>query len=145
MNIKLKFLLGILVLSVVSCSNPQQEEIKKLKSKTIELHDVVMPRMGEVAELSAQLKSMREELMNDTTDSASSVRTSISKQIEELDMAYEGMMDWMADYEPGYENENPADSAIAYFSGQEKEITEVKTNIEESIDEAGKLLEELKR
>jgi hypothetical protein len=145
MNMKLTFLVGMLCLSLVSCSNPQQDEIKKLKSKTIELHDVVMPRMGEVAELSSQLKAIRQEMMNDTTDSASLVRTTISKQIEELDMAYEGMMDWMADYKPGFENENPADSSIVYYSGQEKEIEEVKTKIEESIDEAGKLLEELKR
>lgn len=145
MNIKLTFFIGALCLIVLSCSNPQQEEIKKLKAKTIELHDIVMPRMGEVAELSSQLKAIRQEIMNDTTDSASFVRTTISKHIEMLDIAYEDMMAWMADYEAGYENENPADSAIVYFTGQQKEITEVKTNIEESIDEAGKLLEELKR
>jgi hypothetical protein len=138
-------LILLMALTLFSCSNPQQEEIKRLKGKTIELHDVVMPRMGEVAELSSQLKELREQMINDTTDSVSAVRASISKQVESLDMAYEGMMDWMANYEPGYENENPIDSAIVYYTGQEKEIEEVKTNIEVSIDDAGKLLESLKR
>ncbi len=145
MNIKMKLLVGFSLLMVISCSNPQQDEIKKLKATTIELHDEVMPRMGEVAELSSQLKAIREEMINDTSDSVSLVRLTISNQIDELDMAYEGMMGWMADYEPGFENENPTDSSIVYYSGQEKEIKEVKTNIEESIDEAENLLEELKR
>lgn len=103
-----------------------------------------MPRMGEVAELSSGLKEFREQIISDTTDSAATVRNTISKQIETLDEAYEGMMAWMADYEPGFDNDNPADSAIVYYSKQEMEIKEVKTKIEESIDEAGKLLEEIK-
>jgi len=144
MNIKLTLAFVGVCLLMVSCNDPKQEEIKKLKTKTIELHDAVMPRMGEVAELSSGLKEFREQIISDTTDSAATVRNTISKQIETLDEAYEGMMAWMADYEPGFDNDNPADSAIVYYSKQEMEIKEVKTKIEESIDEAGKLLEEIK-
>lgn len=145
MNTKLIFTLSVISLSVFSCQNPQQEEIKTLKSNAIELHDAVMPRMGEISELSSQLKAFREQLLSDTTDSATAVRVTISKQIETLDAAYEGMMEWMNTYEPGFENEHSADSSIAYYTKQKEAINTVKSNIEESIDEAGKLLEELKR
>ena len=103
-----------------------------------------MQRDTEPLDLQLKLKALRKNYTSDTTQMAQEVDDQLRDKVDELEIANEAMMDWMADYKPGFENENPADSSIVYYSGQEKEIEEVKTKIEESIDEAGKLLEEIK-
>ncbi len=134
--------LTVVTMMAVACSNPQQEKIDALKKETIDLHDDVMPRLGEINTLSVELKKVKAKLENDTTDSGAMVKESIYVMVKNLDNAHDGMMDWMAEYEPAYESSNPIDSAVVYYNQQKALISEVKTNMETSIKDAEKWLDE---
>lgn len=94
--------------------------------------------------LSSQMKELREALRNDSADSATLATEPFSDQIVALEAAHEGMMQWMADYEPEYEAGNELDSAITYYEEQRKAIEKVKNEIEKSIDDAIEIKENAK-
>lgn len=139
-----KIIIRITLLLVISysCSNPLASKVKDLKNDAIAIHDEVMPRMGEISELSVSLKQLREKLKSDTTDSAVAAIEQLSDQIVALDNAYEGMMEWMSRYEPQFEEQHPLDSAVIYYEEQRSLITDVKLNMEQSINDAKTLLGE---
>ena len=128
--------IGLMVLIATACGDPKQEVVDNLRNEAIDLHDEVMPRMGEIMTLSSQLKDLREEMRNDSVDSATLAMEPYSDQIVALEAAHEGMMQWMADYEPDYDKEHPLDSAVVYYEAQRASIVQVKEDIEQSIEKA---------
>ena len=140
----MKNLLAIIIVAgtLVSCTDPKQAVVDELRTETIELHDVVMPRMGELVDLGADLKKLREGVVPDSADSTGAARLVYTEQIAALDEAYEVMMEWMADYEPLYDKDHPLDSAVVYYEGERSKITKVKQAIEKSIEDAEKLKKE---
>lgn len=134
--------IGMMFLVMVSCSNPLASKVEEIKKEAIAIHDEVMPRMGEISELSVNLKQMREALKADTTDSAMQVIDKLNQQIVALDNAYEGMMEWMNLYQPQFEEQHTLDSAVIYYEEQRSLITDVKLNMEQSINDAKTLLGE---
>lgn len=139
-----KLWIGAMALLVLACTDPKQEKVNELRDEAIRLHDEVMPRMGEIMTLSSQMKELREALRNDSADSATLATEPFSDQIVALEAAHEGMMQWMADYEPEYEAGNELDSAITYYEEQRKAIEKVKNEIEKSIDDAIEIKENAK-
>lgn len=123
------------------CHDPGSEEIGKLKKECIGVHDEVMPRMGELADLRHSLREWKKQLDMLPADSLATLNGTVFSHIRMLDSADEAMMDWMANYNPEYEGAHAADSAVAYYTDQKKQIIEVKTLMERSINDANKLLE----
>lgn len=135
------FLIVAAVFMLVGCSNPEQEKIDALKKETIELHDIVMPRIGEINNLSVELKDLSRSAEGDTTDAGIAKQAKIRKLVKALDDAHNGMMDWMAAYEPAYETGHSAEASIAYFGKEKERISEVKSNMETSINNAEQFLD----
>ena len=131
-----------LVLMLGACSDPKQEKVTELRKRAIEVHDEVMPRMGEIMEVSGQLKKYRETVVIDSLDSTGSARLVFTERIGDLETAHEAMMAWMADYDPTYEVDHPIDSAIVYYEAQIGLIEEVKRVMEKSIDDGKQLVDE---
>ncbi|MDC1222139.1 hypothetical protein N8Z47_05675 [Salibacteraceae bacterium] len=140
---KLIFILTMAGL-ISSCSDPKMEKIDSLKEECISIHDEVMPRMGEMVELSSGIKEIRIKLDSDTTDSAHLVRIALVKKVEQLDSAHEAMMVWMNDYIPDYEAEHSSDESIAFYEEQKKSITEVKDIMLKSIEDGKETLDRAK-
>ena len=86
-----------LVLMLGACSDPKQEKVTELRKRAIEVHDEVMPRMGEIMEVSGQLKKYRETVVIDSLDSTGAARLVFTERIGDLETAHEAMMAWMAD------------------------------------------------
>lgn len=133
-----------LVLMLGACSDPKQEKVTELRKRAIEVHDEVMPRMGEIMEVSGQLKKYRETVVIDSLDSTGAARLVFTERIGDLETAHEAMMAWMADYDPTYEVDHPIDSAIVYYEAQIGLIEEVKRVMEKSIDDGKQLVDEQK-
>jgi hypothetical protein len=127
-----------------ACSDPKQEKVTELRKRAIEVHDEVMPRMGEIMEVSGQLKKYRETVVIDSLDSTGAARLVFTERIGDLETAHEAMMAWMADYDPTYEVDHPIDSAIVYYEAQIGLIEEVKRVMEKSIDDGKQLVDEQK-
>lgn len=137
-----KWMISALVVAVLaSCTNPKQEKIEQLKSQAIEVHDEVMPRMGEIHDWSSKLKDIKKMVAGDSSDSAVAINDEIAHLVVMLDSADEAMMSWMHGYEVAYEKSNPEDSAIVYYEGQIKAISEVKMLMNSSIENAKQYVE----
>jgi len=137
-------MIAAIALFLGACTDPMQEKVTELRKRAIEVHDEVMPRLGEIMEVSGQLKKYREAVVIDSLDSTGAARRVFTERIGHLEVAHEAMMAWMADYDPSYEVDHPIDSAIVYYETQIGMIDEVKQAIEKSIDDGKQLVDEQK-
>ncbi len=134
-------LMACVALVMAACSNPKLEKIDQLKKEAIAVHDEVMPRMGEIHDLQMKLKALRKNYTSDTTQMAQEVDAQLRDKAEELEIANEAMMDWMADYVVDFEKTALEDSAVVYYTKQISAIEDVKLKMNESIEDAEKYLE----
>ena len=124
-----------------SCSDPKMDKVDALKTECIEIHDEVMPKMGNIVELSTDIKDWKKTLDGDTSDSVVAFRGMLVAQVTILDSAHESMMAWMGDYEVYYEASHDADSAISYYENEIVRIAQVRELMLKSIDDGKKVLE----
>lgn len=134
-------LIACAAIVLAACSNPKLEKIEQLKTEAIAVHDEVMPRMGEIHDLQVKLKALRKDYASDTTQMAQEVDAQLRDMVDELEIANEAMMDWMADYVVDFEKTAPEDSAVVYYTKQISAIEDVKLKMNESIEDAEKYLE----
>ena len=141
------FAFVLLLLAVQSCQNQassaqtkQQEQpaslLEQAYQQTLAVHDEIMPGLAELERLQRQLATRLDSL----SDEAQKVKYRAA--IDSLEAAYNGMMDWMANFRPieslqkeGLSNEQ----MIEEYKKQEKEIREIGRRMEA----ARKLGEEL--
>lgn len=138
---RLKIILVLMLPFVVACSNEKQEKIDALKSECIDIHDDVMPRLGEVVNLSTEIKDVLKTMEPDTNDSIRIVRADLVSHMLLLDSAHEAMMNWMAEFEPSFEETHSADSAIVHYELEVKLIEQVRDLMLKSIEDGKKVLE----
>ncbi len=120
-----------------------KSEIDTLKSQVIAVHDAVMPKMGDVARITAALDS---QLTNATLDTMTVHQ--IRMAIDNLETSDSLMWDWMHHYSdemmhferPGA---TPGDSLKTFLEGQLPRVSEVKAKTLKAIKEGDALLEKL--
>jgi aminoglycoside phosphotransferase len=112
------------LLLLAACTDPKQDQIKKLSGEVIALHDEVMPKTEELMTLKAQIQ---ERMGKDSKASPLGRRL-----VAALDSADNAMSDWMADFDPDA-SKKPADEAIKYFENEKAEIEAVKKQTDETI------------
>lgn len=129
-------LILMIAMAVMACTNPKEQQIEQLKTEAIEVHDEVMPSIGEIGELSRKLGAKRKALVGDSSDSALQHRLNLTQHIDSLDAAYDAMMDWMDQFKPKMDDSVEQDSAIRYYERQLNEIKEVKRMMNSSLENA---------
>ena len=80
-----------ILLVLVSCSNPEPKEVQVFNEKmdkTIAIHDEVMPEMSKISRLMTNLETKMD---------STNVET-IKPAIEDLKIAHDKMMTWMANF-----------------------------------------------
>ncbi len=133
----MKKLLFVPLLFLLSCQSSKKEEVdlKALKDEVFELHDEVMPLMGD-------LRRVRKSLMLqvDTIQETDSERAAIlTKASEDLNAANEGMMVWMRNFDPNFDGTD--EEILKYLTDQKASIQEVNKNMKESLEKGQELLE----
>lgn len=145
------YLLSFLIFSLAlsSCNSGaktsgQPEETAALEQaeselwdKVMGMHDVVMPKMGELNRLARQLKAVE----TIPADLEKQVQSSLSN----LDQAGEGMMAWMAGFKQleNLRNNMSHKEIMSYLGAEQTKIEGVKQSMESSITAAKELLEKL--
>lgn len=130
----------IIALLFISCNDDlkeQQLKFESLKQQSMEAHDVIMPKMGDLMDLSNQLSEKMDSTNSDVY---------MSKK-GELQKAHDDMMTWMRDYSDKfpYEFQLPndleaIDKQIDILQEEHDEIEELKTRTLRVIDEAQAIL-----
>jgi len=124
------FILLLVVLISIQCKDktPQEAELDNLFDEVMVIHDDVMPKTATIHRLKKKLKK------NKGDDNLES----INKVIEQLDIADEGMMQWMEDFEKP--KGKPFEEAKAYYENEKIRITKVKKDILSAIAVAEELI-----
>lgn len=123
------------------------EAVKKAENDVFALHDEVMPKTGDVMKLRKQLNKRIASL--DSAQAAGSaagtLRADEEKEqarllVRNLSNADSLMMNWMNRYNGDTLTKLSTDDALLYLSDQKDKITDVKSKLTTSIDEARKFL-----
>lgn len=141
---KLSFLYAtsLLLLVFTSCNqlSKEEQEFDVLMQKVIDVHDEVMPKMGEMSSLIKDL-----ETKIDTTAQGKSY----AKAQQEVKDAYDFMMTWMSDFSDKFPHEEEGSktdpkkvsSQMKLLKEEEIKVNSLKDQINSSIKNAKQLLE----
>ncbi len=130
-----KFLL-LPLLVLLSCQSSKKEEVdlKALKDEVFELHDEVMPLMGDLRRVRKSLM-LQVDSIKETDSERAEILTTVS---DELNAANEGMMVWMRNFDPNFEGTD--EETLKYLTDQKSSIQEVNKNMKESLKKGQELL-----
>ncbi len=117
----------LLFASLAACKKNAEEKQKVMIDEVMAIHDEVMPKMDEIMSLKSSLDSA----IKISPDSAKA-KTLYSK----LQLADDGMMDWMENYDSESVKDKSEVEIEKYLNDQKIKITEVKVLTDKSIEEA---------
>lgn len=139
MKIKYMFFTALTLILFLSC----KEEGKKSETLTqmkevMAIHDEVMPKMGTISKLVAELKPK-----------ADSTETGIiyDEAMKDLQAAHKSMMDWMKGFGDRFTSDEILNGTALteqkqeWLNEEEKKVKALKLQINNSIEKAEKLLE----
>lgn len=137
---KIYYWIGVFIvfIGVFSCT-AGEDEVSKLKSEVIAVHDEVMPKMGELRSYQKSLSTKAEELRSTASDTTS--MQDLKQAANACEVAYEGMFVWMRQFDPKLEGLEEEES-LTYLQDQLVQVTQVNRDIKKALDDAERLLEE---
>lgn len=132
-------LLAFLLISTLSCKDEAKKKEVNLQMKEVmAIHDEVMPKMSELSNLVATLKSKADSTANGKE---------YKDAMEDLQDAHKEMMDWMKEFGDRFNYDEILNGASLssekkkWLKEEKKKIKKVKKDILKSIEKAKKLLE----
>ncbi len=132
----MKYLNLLFITLFLACGPSRQDEIKEIKNQAIEVHDEVMPLMGDLRRVRKELM-----LMADSTVSIDSLKAeTLTAAVTNIANANESMMQWMREFEPEFEGTD--EEVIKYFKDQKVAIEKVKEDMLSSLEKGKELLED---
>jgi hypothetical protein len=128
---KLLFLFSFFL--VFACN--QNDNGKALTDEVLNIHDEVMPKIGE-------LMSLRKKVLDQVEGSSNP--DELRNIALELDEAQKGMMQWMNDWSknsaPFVNGETTKEEKMAYLNAEKERVNKVKEDINNSIEKAKAVL-----
>lgn len=125
------------VLAIVSCG-AESFDIEAETDKVLDIHDEVMPKIGQVMNLKKEVLAKASEVSDEAADELRDLAS-------DLEEAQEGMMQWMRQWgevsKPHLNGETTTAEVKSFFKDQIEKVTEVKDKINSSIAAANKALE----
>lgn len=121
----MKTFLSIFIMSailLVACEE-KPKETDLLYKKVMEVHDEIMPKMGDIMKLKKQLKEKIAEL-NASAEADSVKISSLELAIADLDNSHEEMMGWMRQFNRDYEG-MVNEEILKYLNDQKGRIEKV--------------------
>lgn len=123
------------------------DEVKEAENAVFAIHDEVMPKTSDILKLQKQLKQRMASLdsLKATGSAAATLRVDEEKQqttrlSRNLKVADSLMMDWMSRYNGDTLTKLPSEQALNYLAAQKDQITDVKTKVNASIEQAKQFL-----
>ena len=149
MKKKLQSIVSVITLSgLLMACNSGQDAVKKAENEVFAVHDEIMPKvMGDLVTLKKQLNQRVASLdsLKAEESAAATLRTSEEKEqairlIHDLTLADSLMSNWMAQYSNDTIEKIPSGEALNYLAAQKDQITDVKTKVNSSIEQARQFL-----
>ena len=139
---------GILgICGLFSACNSGEDDVKETENEVFAIHDEVMPKIDDIMKLKKKLKQRIALLdsLKATGSATAAVRTDeereqASRLSRSLIVADSLMMDWMSHYNGDTLAKLSSDDALLYLGAQKDQITDVKTKVNTSIEQAKQFL-----
>lgn len=144
----MRYLLVLIPILLAACqsgaptTNHAEKDIEAQEQKRLEVmavHDAVMPEMGTINRIARQLKPLLEK-----EDLPEDEREILLEVLNQLRVADEGMMSWMAAFENNLDNLRDTmnhEAVMVYLRDAEAKIVEVDARMRGSIEEGKKMVE----
>lgn len=127
----------VLLVLLNSCGKSVQNENLEMRKKIISIHDEVMPLMGKFKSL--EKKAIQEiETLQEEDEPDTSRISELKALAVDLDAAYEGMFDWMHQYDALDGNKTPEEIKI-YLDEQLIKVTEVNDQFKAVLAKANEI------
>ena len=126
-----KIIVAAMACGMWACGTSEKEEVDALEEKVLQIHDEVMPRMGEIMNLKTQLQDQMAKM--DSNSIAYRQVDSVKNMLTETDNA---MMDWMDEYNADTLKALKPEDAKKYLDAELKKITEIKDKTGKNIEQA---------
>ncbi len=132
-------LIGTIIITSCNQLSKEEKEFDALMQKVIDVHDEVMPKMGEI---SSMIKDLEAKI--DTTDTG---KLHANAQ-QDLKDSYDFMMKWMQDFSDKFPHDQDTGtmtpeefaSQMTLLKEEEVEVNKMRDQINSSIENAKKLL-----
>lgn len=138
----MKKFLGLMLIAISTFSCGDSFDAKVEEGKILDVHDEVMPKLGEVMSLKRKVLAKATEIEADKPEAE--ILKELRDLAGELDVAREGMMKWMNDWakskEPHVKGTSSKEAQIAFFAAEMERVTKVKEDINSSIAAAKEIL-----
>ena len=138
----MKKLLGILAVLLITFSCGDGFDREAEVDKILDLHDEVMPKIGEVMNLRKKVLAKATDL--ESGDGTNEQINALRDLAQDLDNAQKGMMQWMNDWakksNPHVKGTSTLEEQKAFFADEVVRVTKVKDDINNSIAEAKEAL-----
>ncbi len=136
-SLKYGFLAVLSMLVFQACKEKETETLSQMK-EVMAIHDEVMPKMGTIGKLVAELKPKV-----DSTETG----IAYDKAMKDLQEAHKSMMDWMKGFGDRFTSDEILNGAALtpqkqeWLNEEEEKVKALKLQINTSIENAEKLLE----
>ncbi|MDN3669979.1 hypothetical protein QWY93_11640 [Echinicola jeungdonensis] len=133
-------LVFLLIIGLLSCSSNRVDN-EELKEEVISIHDEVMPKMGELKSLQKEFSQKAQQLTLEDSVAHKEEVKELKNVAQELEQAYEGMFEWMRQFEVDFQDMTE-EEVTQYLNEQKEKVKQVNKSIKEALEKAEKLKSE---
>ncbi len=131
----------IVMLLIASCGEQKKSAKDALYEKVMEVHDEIMPKMGDIMKYKKQLKEKIGMLTTESTEENADKIAELNKAINDLENSHEEMMNWMHGFESNFEGK-VEEEVIKYLNTQKEKIETVGEMTNNALKNAEEMLKE---
>lgn len=139
----LKFISRIIFLcfitSLAGCESNSKDQNQELKQEVIDIHDEVMPLMGDLKSLKKKIDEKNILISQSDPENIDKIKK-LESLSSDLDSAFNGMFVWMRQFQSSYD-EMSKDEVQTYLLEQKQKVEKVNRDIKKALTEAKKELE----
>ncbi|MCH7403455.1 hypothetical protein ACFOUP_04650 [Belliella kenyensis] len=129
------FYVLILISMFFSCKEDKALENQKLRDEVIQIHDEVMPFMGELKSLRKEVIAKAHDLEANLDQSSTEEVASLKLLARQLDEAFDGMFVWMRQFNQK-EDEMTDEELESYLLEQREMVQKVNEDIKKAMSDA---------
>ena len=131
----------LITLLISGCGNEDKNAQNELLQKVMDVHDEIMPKMGDIMKYKKQLNAKISELTETAAEENDAQIETLKEAVEDLENSHEEMMNWMHGFDRNFEGE-VQEEVMAYLKDQMTKIESVGNTTNTALKNARELLTE---
>jgi hypothetical protein len=127
------------ITSLAGCESNSKDQNQELKQEVIDIHDEVMPLMGDLKSLKKKIDEKNILISQSDPENIDKIKE-LENLSSDLDSAFNGMFVWMRQFQSSYDDMSK-DEVQTYLLEQKEKVEKVNRDIKKALTAAKKELE----